>query len=266
MLVRRGVRSLLVVLAVGLVIAIGVGPGSQRGAMAAAHVLHVVVLGDSGASGKGDPTGLAWGGRYGRLLHKKLGVEVVVTNLAREGKSSSVLLEELRSDPATRAAVKAADVILFGSTAGASLNEADARLEAKKCKGEGCYASALRAWARDYSRIVSAASDLRVKRKTVFRGVTEPNVVPGAQDVIPPFATVKLGLYQARLIQHTVCATMNAHGARCIHVLAAFNGPSGTRDAYASGLMNKVDCCYPSGKGQELIAELLLRTGLAPSH
>jgi hypothetical protein len=46
----------------------------------------------------------------------------------------------------------------------------------------------------------------------------------------------------------------------------AFDGPSGTRDAYASGLMNKVDCCYPGGKGQELIAALLLRTGLAPSH
>jgi hypothetical protein len=38
----------------------------------------------------------------------------------------------------------------------------------------------------------------------------------------------------------------------------------GTRDAFKSGLMNKVECRYPSGKGQQLIAEMLLKAGLAP--
>jgi hypothetical protein len=28
--------------------------------------------------------------------------------------------------------------------------------------------------------------------------------------------------------------------------------------------MNEVECCYPGGKGQPLIAEMLLTTGLAP--
>jgi hypothetical protein len=78
--------------------------------------------------------------------------------------------------------------------------------------------------------------------------------------------TVQLGLFQAKLIKQTVCATMVAHTGRCIDVLAAFNGPSGTRDAYKSGLLNKVDCCYASGKGQQLIAELLLKAGLKPSN
>lgn len=232
----------------------------------APRLWHVVVLGDSGASGSGDPTGLAWGGRYGRLLRQKFGLKVIVTNLARNGKSSSVLLRELRADPTTRAAVKNAEIILFGSTAGGNLNDADARLQAKQCKGKACYAAALHVWGRDYSRILAAAVALRGAKKTVLRGVTEPNVVPGAQGVVPPFATVKLGLYQARLIRHTVCASMTAHGGRCVDVLTAFNGPAGTRDAYKSGLMNKIDCCYPSGKGQELIAKLLLRTGLAPLH
>jgi hypothetical protein len=45
-----------------------------------------------------------------------------------------------------------------------------------------------------------------------------------------------------------------------------FNGPSGKRDAYKSGLLNKIDCCYASGKGQQLIAELLLKTGVKPSN
>ena len=76
----------------------------------------------------------------------------------------------------------------------------------------------LRGWSRDYERIVAAAVALRGTKKTVLRGVTEPNVVPGAQDVVPAFATVKLGLYQAKLIKQAVCATMKAHRGRCIDV------------------------------------------------
>jgi hypothetical protein len=255
---------LCLVVLVGILAASGFGANLTSGAVAAGRSWHVVVLGDSGASGSGDPTRLAWGGRYGQLLRRQLGVKVVVTNLAREGKSSSDQLAEVRSDSTTRAALKNADDILFGSTSGAALNAADERLQAKQCKGETCYAAALRGWSRDYERIVVAAAALRGTKKTVLRGVTEPNVVPGARDVVPPFATVKLGLYQAKLIKQAVCATMKAHRGRCVDVLAAFNGASGTDDAYKSGLMNKIECCYPSGKGQQLIAQLLLKTGLAP--
>jgi hypothetical protein len=132
----------------------------------------------------------------------------------------------LRSDSTTRTAVRQAQIVLFGSTAGANLNEADARLEAKQCKGEACYSSALRAWGRDYRQIVAAAAALRGAKNTVLCGVTEPNIVPGAQDMV---ATVQLGLYQARLIKQTVCAAMTARGGRCIDVLTALNGRSGRR-------------------------------------
>jgi hypothetical protein len=47
-------------------------------------------------------------------------------------------------------------------------------------------------------------------------------------------------------------------------LLRAFNGRRGTEDAYQKGLMKHDDCCYPSAEGQQLIAELLTRTGLAP--
>jgi len=30
--------------------------------------------------------------------------------------------------------------------------------------------------------------------------------------------------------------------------------------------LNKIDCCYASGKGQQLIAALLLKTGVKPSN
>jgi hypothetical protein len=225
---------------------------------------RVVVLGDSGASGSGDSTGLGWGRRYGRLVQQRYGLRVVVTNLAREGKSAARLLREMRTDARTRAAVGSSDIILFGSAAGANLNQADANLEAGRCSGQACYSAELSNWSRDFAAIVASAVKLRAGKKTVLRGVTEPNVVPGAQDVIPAFATVSLGLYQAKTIRQKICATMRAHTGRCIDVLTAFNGRSGTGDAYKSGLMNKQQCCYPSAAGQQVIARLLLKTGLAP--
>ena len=57
---------------------------------------------------------------------------------------------------------------------------------------------------------------------------------------------------------------MTRHRGRCADVLRAFNGPDGTENAYAKGLMNHTDCCYPNGKGQQLIAQLLFETGLNP--
>jgi hypothetical protein len=57
---------------------------------------------------------------------------------------------------------------------------------------------------------------------------------------------------------------MSRHGGRCVDMLRAFNGTGATRDAHATGLLTRIDCCYPSGKGQQLMAELILKTGLAP--
>jgi hypothetical protein len=42
------------------------------------------------------------------------------------------------------------------------------------------------------------------------------------------------------------------------------NGASGTGNAYARGWLTKDPCCYPSGKGQQVMAQLVFDTGLAP--
>jgi hypothetical protein len=57
---------------------------------------------------------------------------------------------------------------------------------------------------------------------------------------------------------------MARYGGRCIDVLHRFNGLAGTTDAYRRGLLNHEDCCYPSAKGQQLMAEMLIGTGLTP--
>jgi hypothetical protein len=54
---------------------------------------------------------------------------------------------------------------------------------------------------------------------------------------------------------------MRKVGGLCADVVRAFNGPSAVEDAYASGLLTKDPCCYPSGKGQQLMATLLIDLG-----
>lgn len=77
-------------------------------------VWNVVALGDSDTTGEGDASGPGWVGRYARLLRQKLGLDVVVTNLAVGGKTSPELLAEARSDPATRRAIESAQIVLVG--------------------------------------------------------------------------------------------------------------------------------------------------------
>jgi hypothetical protein len=55
---------------------------------------------------------------------------------------------------------------------------------------------------------------------------------------------------------------MRVNDGRCVDVVRAFNGNDANADAYASGLLTKDPCCYPSSKGQELIADLLAKSGL----
>jgi len=222
--------------------------------------LNIVALGDSDATGSGDPTGVGWVGYYSRSLQQKLNEQTGVTNLAVDGKTSDELLSELRSDPTTQQDVADADVVLIG-IGGADLNAGDAHLQAGTCKGKDCYVPVLRAFGRNFDAIVTQVAALR-HAPTVIRAITLPNALPGAESVIPPFVTPEIALYQAATETRIICQTMEKYGGRCVDVLHAFNGPSGSGDAYKTGLMNLQDCCYASAKGQELIARLLVKTGL----
>jgi lysophospholipase L1-like esterase len=228
--------------------------------------LRLVALGDSETTGNGDPTaGGGWVQYYARLLEARLGSEVEVENLAQDGLSSEQLVANLRTEP-TSTAVKDAQIVVLG-IGGADLNEGDDNLQAGSCRAEACYAPVLEQFAENFEAIVTGIGELRGGQKTLLRAITQPNVMPGAEDVLPPFlkpVASKVGIYQARTANRAICRTMTGHGGRCIDVLHAFNGPSGMENAYRKGLLNHEDCCYPSAKGQRLMADLLIRTGLAP--
>jgi lysophospholipase L1-like esterase len=227
---------------------------------------HVVALGDSETTGHGDPTGVGWVGRYARLLREKRDLKLKVENLAQDGTTSDQLLSALRDNPTTRSAVKNAQIVLFG-IGGADLELGDANFEAGKCRAEACYAPVLEAFARNFDAIVATVRELRGSNKTVLRSITDPNVFTGAEDVIPPFLrpiATRIGVYQARTANRAICRTMTKYDGRCIDLLHAFNGPNGRANGYEKGLLNHEDCCYPSAKGQQRMAELLFKTGLAP--
>jgi lysophospholipase L1-like esterase len=251
------------VLAAVLLAALLVPASTASLAATEATVWNIVALGDSDTTGEGDATGLGWVGRYARLLRQELGLEVVVTNLAQNGKTSPLLLSEVQSDPSTRRALKKARIVLIG-IGGADLNAGDTRLESGMCKGNACYAADLRRFGHNLDQTAALVRKLRRSNQAVLRAITLPNVVPGAKDVVPPFATQEISVYPSRTLKRYICAAMTKHRGRCVDVLRAFNGPNATQNAYAKGWLTKAPCCYPSGKGQQVMAELVFKTGLAP--
>ena len=266
---RRTVGTLCLVV-VGLV-AVCTGCGSSGGAdkagpqptpsdtISKSPAVSVVAIGDSDATGIGDASSRGWVGRYGSLLKTKLGTPVAVDNRAVEGQTSDQLRTDVHQDDVLRKAVAGADVVVIG-IGGADLNAGDDALSAGKCNGKVCYTKILRRFDANISAI---ASDIRhLAPHALVRAMSLPNAFPGAGSVIPPFITAGISRYEATTERASVCRAVRSNGGRCIDVVMAFNGPSGDGDAYAKGLMTKDPCCYASGKGQQLIAKLLVETGV----
>jgi len=228
--------------------------------------LRLVSLGDSTATGSGDEEGRGWVQRYADLVTEQTGREVEVAARARNGLTSDALLMAVQEDQGLRDEIGAADLVVIGA-GGADLNAGDDAWDAGTCSGTACYEPGLAAYARNIAGVAAVVAELRADRPTVLRAVTPPNPLTGAEDVIPPFlagSATEVGSFQARSLRDSTCAAVREKGGECVDVLTAFNGPDGTKDAYAAGLLNHEDCCYPNAAGQQLIAELLLETGMEP--
>jgi lysophospholipase L1-like esterase len=221
--------------------------------------VSIVALGDSDATGIGDATGRGWVGRYGDLVKRSLNRPVNVDNHAEEGKTSDQLRSDLTGDAALRRALGSADVILIG-IGGADLNAGDDALNAGGCAGRRCYDPVLRTFEVNIKAI--ARQVRRLAARALLRAISLPNFFPGAGDAIPSFVTADLSRYQVTAERASVCQAMRANDGQCVDVVRAFNGNDANADAYASGLLTKDPCCYPSAKGQELIARLLAASGL----
>jgi lysophospholipase L1-like esterase len=228
--------------------------------------LRLVSLGDSSATGSGDETGHGWVQRYADLVSEETGREVLVVARAENGTTTDALVAEVENSDVLREEIGTADIVVVGA-GGADLNAADDEWAAGRCSGSPCYEEVLAGYEANIDELAAAVAELRADQPTVLRAISGPNVLTGAEEVIPPFLAdqaTEVGVFVAKAQRESTCAALRAHGGECIDVLTAFNGADGTSDAYATGLMNLEECCYPSGKGQQLMAELLMETGIEP--
>jgi lysophospholipase L1-like esterase len=258
---RTALGLLLVVLG-GL--AAGCGPDSARdsrrsGASSTPTSIHVVALGDSDATGIGDSSGRGWVGRYADLLHQARKAKVAVDNRAREGLTSAQLIGAIKTDHELQAGIAKADVVLIG-LGGADLNPGDDALSLRSCRGHACYRGILKQFETNLAQIVDAAHELAPS--ALLRAMSLPNSYPGGGEVIPSFITADVSRFQATAERDIVCRVLEQAGGRCADVVRAFNGAAANGDAYQKGLMTKDPCCYPSDEGQQLIARLLVDTGV----
>jgi lysophospholipase L1-like esterase len=231
-----------------------------------ANFWRLLALGDSETTGSGDPAGKGWVEYYADLIREGQGRDVSVANLAQDGTTSSDLLAAVQSNTRVRDAIASADIVVLG-IGGADLNAGDDALAAGSCESTACYDAPIAEYGTNIDAIAAEIMRIRGGRPTVLRAITQPNVLTGAEDVIPAFLrpiATEVGVYVARGFNQATCDAMAAQGGECIDVLTAFNGADGAADGYEAGLLNHEDCCYPNEKGHRLMAELLYATGLAP--
>jgi hypothetical protein len=133
-----------------------------------------------------------------------MGGKVTVTSLAEDGLTSDRLVEQLTSDADATAAIAAADIIVIGA-GGADLNAGDDRFAAGTCSAEACYKDDLAAFAQNFDAAAVAIVKARDGKPTLFRAITPPNVLTGAESVIPPFlrpVATRIGVFQAKIHSH----------------------------------------------------------------
>jgi lysophospholipase L1-like esterase len=231
-----------------------------------ANAWSLVALGDSEVTGSGDPSGQGWVPYYADLVAAGTGRDVIVENRGKNGLTSSGLLAALESDHGLRDVIAGADIVVIG-IGGADVNAGDDALASGSCESTACYDPVISAYSSNIDAIAAEIGAIRAGKPTVLRAITQPNVLTGAGDVIPPFLqdiATEVGEHVARGFNEATCDAMTTHGGVCIDVLAAINGPDGEADGYKAGLLNLEDCCYPNEQGHRLMADLLFSTGLAP--
>ena len=169
-------RFLLILVSL-LVCASVAGSGAIRASTSAAPSWKIVALGDSDATGQGDPTRVGWAGRYANRLRQRLGLTVSVVNLAHEGMTSRQLLASVRSDPSTRSALKGAQIVLLG-IGGADMNGGDTRLQSGKCQPEACYAAVMKAFGRNFDATAASIQSMKRGSRFVLRAITPETSAP----------------------------------------------------------------------------------------
>ena len=240
--------------------------------------LRLVAVGDSIPHGGQDCSCPAFPSLFRDWIAKATGMAVDLKNLSQHDNNTAARMAvELPNKPALLDALRAADIITLtighNDTPWNAIDDAcdadhgffdgNAKASWKALVGP-CLGTEVDRYRRNLTSILDQIVELRAGRPTAIRFTTQYSDisdVPGGDPVCCPpeaitvFATVKDAFNKA------ACEIVKAHGAICIDVYHAFNGPKGTDPP---GPLLARDGTHPSAAGQEKIAELLEAAGLAP--
>lgn len=253
-------RVLLAVLLIGAACTSLSGPsegGDPEGLKALPDEVRYVALGDSIAVGAGATT--SYVEEFAARIESELGRQVMVANLASNGWTAGDLLHALRTDGAMREAVAGADLLTW-NIGGNDLLRVLAEIAAGTCEEdrvEDCVGGTVDTLIEQWDDIVAEIAALSDDGVVVLRAV----------DIYHPFVSEHrqagvfdtLAPYLDKVNRH-LADTSGQHSIRVAGVHQAFNGPDGTEDPAAKGLL-AADGVHPSDAGQALIAEVLFELG-----
>jgi lysophospholipase L1-like esterase len=131
---------------------------------------NYVALGDSLAAGTG-ASHEGYVGRYATYLEDDTGAQVSVTNLGRNGQTSSELLYALRNNPSWRRAIGEADVLTLNIGIN-DLGHATVTYENGTCgdtDNQDCLRAAVQTVEGNWNAIIAELLDLRSTSDTIIR-------------------------------------------------------------------------------------------------
>jgi len=222
-------------------------------------------LGDSIAAGVSATTG--YPELYRGALEAQIGVPIEVVNLACPGCTTADLLSSLQDDPRFRDSVARSQIVSW-NIGGNDLLGARAIYLQRQCggaDGQDCLRATVARFERNWDSILEELAALTAGRPVVLvtMDMYDPFVrgegAPGAGG-----APSDLVVFQPYLdeVNAYIATTASAREADVAAVHSAFNGPSGSEDPLAKGLIAS-DFIHPTDAGQQRLVDLLLESGRA---
>ena len=222
-------------------------------------VWDYVALGDSLAAG----TGASYEGyvdRYAAYLHVDTGAQVNVTNLGRNGQTSSELLHVLRNDPSWRRAVGEADVLTINIGLN-DLGRAAATYENGTCGGadnQDCLREVVATVEGNWNAIIAELLSLRSTNDTIIR-----TAGLGYTPYLDPEVAAGGGPSGGELSDFQAFEPYLDEVNRRIATTASDNGVPYAEVRLYKGYISQ-DGVHPNDEGYGLIAERLRELGYSP--
>jgi lysophospholipase L1-like esterase len=232
-------------------------------------------LGDSLATGYTSPTG-GYVTRYKAHVTADTGAAVMLSNYGFNGRSSSGLLNALRTDLAMQMSVNQSNVITWDIGLNDFMNARNS-YKNKKCGGsdsQECLRSMVASFKTNWNGIISEitfrASPMTAVIRTMdiynpwVKADMAKNTIQDTKEAAPTKGTdfQVLKYYLDQMNAH-IAVSANSNNIPTAGIYSAFNGASGSEDPIAKGLMN-TDGIHPSEVGFQMISDNLRALGYLP--